>query len=178
LCACAQGWMGVQDRTRAQRRRRQLVVHPHLRGEVLQRAILPDAVLRAQRAPKLAAHLVPALPDLETDDLARHPGCSCSRQQQQQQQAQQQQRPVGGGWGCRGSWARGLHEARARRECGAAAWLARCALAFTYELTPLGPRGEGERACVQTDALHACMHACACLPAPLPGGAHPPQSSG
>ncbi len=46
-----------------------------LSREVLQRAILADAVLLAEGAPELAADLVAALAYLQADDLARHPGC-------------------------------------------------------------------------------------------------------
>ena len=48
----------------------------HLRGELLEHAVLADAVLAAERAPELAPDLVPALPYLQADDLTGHLGAS------------------------------------------------------------------------------------------------------
>jgi hypothetical protein len=44
----------------------------HLGGEVLEEAVLADAVLEAELLPELHPDLVPALPHLDRDDLARH----------------------------------------------------------------------------------------------------------
>ena len=44
----------------------------HLGGEVLEESVLADAVLEAELLPELHPDLVPALPHLDRDDLARH----------------------------------------------------------------------------------------------------------
>jgi hypothetical protein len=44
----------------------------HLGGEILEEAVLADAVLEAELLPELHPDLVPALPHLDRDDLARH----------------------------------------------------------------------------------------------------------
>jgi hypothetical protein len=44
----------------------------YLCGEVLEEAVLADAVLEAELLPELHPDLVPTLPHLDRDDLARH----------------------------------------------------------------------------------------------------------
>lgn len=44
----------------------------YLSGEVLEQAVLADTVLETELLPELHPDLVPALPHLDRDDLARH----------------------------------------------------------------------------------------------------------